>query len=132
MLRQRSGRIVNISSVCALTGDCGPAYCAAKAGLLGLTRHSAVWLAPHVRVNAVLPGFVSSQGHDSPRVARITPSGRAGHPDEVADFAGYLVSSPQSFLTGACISIDGGLTDGVISRIIDEDDVCARAKRFAT
>ena len=131
MLRQRSGRIVNVSSICAVTGDCGPAYCAAKAGLLGLTRHSAVWLAPHVQVNAVLPGFVSSQGHDSPKVSRITPGGRVGHPEEVADLVGYLVASPQTFLTGACISIDGGLTNGVISRIMDESEIRAREKRFA-
>jgi len=130
MLRQRRGRIVNISSICALTGDCGPAYTSAKAGLLGLTRHSAVWLAPHVQVNAVLPGFINSQAHDPPKVARITPGRRMGHPEDVADLVGYLVSSRQSFLTGACVTLDGSVTNGIISRMMDWDDVHVREKRL--
>jgi 3-oxoacyl-[acyl-carrier protein] reductase len=130
MLRQRSGRIVNISSICGITGDCGPAYCAAKAGLLGLTRHSAVWLAPHVQVNAVLPGFIDSQPHDTEKVGRITPGQKMGHPEDVADLVGYLVSSPQGFLTGACLVMDGGVTNGIISRTMDWDDVHAREARL--
>jgi 3-oxoacyl-[acyl-carrier protein] reductase len=128
MLRQRCGRIVNISSICALTGDCGPAYTSAKAGLLGLTRSSAVWLAPHVQVNAVLPGFINSQEHDSAKVARITPGQKMGHPGDVADLVGYLISTPKSFLTGACLTLDGGVTNGIISRMMDWDDVHAREK----
>ena len=119
MLRQKSGRIVNISSICGLTGDCGPAYCAAKAGLLGLTRHSAVALAPYIQVNAILPGFVDSQQHDVEKVGRITPGRKMGHPEEVADLSAYLIASPQSFLTGACIVMDGGVTNGVIGRVMD-------------
>jgi 3-oxoacyl-[acyl-carrier protein] reductase len=130
MLAQRGGRIVNISSICALTGDCGPAYCSAKAGLLGLTRHSAVWLAPHVQVNAVLPGFIDSQPHDRQKVARITPGKRIGRPEDVADLVGYLVSSPQSFLTGSCIVMDGSVTNGVISRMMDWDDARAREEKL--
>jgi 3-oxoacyl-[acyl-carrier protein] reductase len=126
MLRQRCGRIVNISSICALTGDCGPAYCAAKAGLMGLTRHSAVWLAPHVQVNAVLPGFVSSQSHNESKVAKITPGRRIGRPEDVADLVGYLVSSGRSFLTGACITLDGSVMNGIIARSMDWDDIHAR------
>ncbi|MGI0085625.1 MAG: SDR family NAD(P)-dependent oxidoreductase [Nitrososphaerales archaeon] len=70
MLQKKRGRVVNISSICGLTGDCGPAYCSAKAGLLGLTRSSAVSLAPYVQVNAILPGFVSSQPHSPELVSR--------------------------------------------------------------
>jgi 3-oxoacyl-[acyl-carrier protein] reductase len=130
MLRQRSGRIVNISSICALTGDCGPAYCAAKAGLMGLTRHSAVWLAPHVQVNAVLPGFVNSQSHDESKVAKITPGRRMGRPEDVAELVGYLVSSSRSFLTGACITLDGSVTNGIIARSMDWDDIHSREQRL--
>jgi 3-oxoacyl-[acyl-carrier protein] reductase len=130
MLAQRGGRIVNISSICALTGDCGPAYCAAKAGLLGLTRHAAVWLAPHVQVNAVLPGFVDSQPHDREKVGRITPGKKMGRPEDIADLVGYLVSSPQSFLTGACIVMDGGVTNGVIARTMDWDAIHSRESKL--
>jgi 3-oxoacyl-[acyl-carrier protein] reductase len=130
MLRQRHGRIVNIASICGLTGDCGPAYCSAKAGLLGLTRHSSVWLAPHVQVNAVLPGFINSQPHDPPKVARITPGRKMGHPEDVADLVGYLVATPRSFLTGACLTLDGSVTNGIISRMMDWDDVQAREKQL--
>jgi 3-oxoacyl-[acyl-carrier protein] reductase len=129
MLRQRSGRVVNISSICAMTGDCGPAYCAAKAGMLGLTRHSAVWLAPHVQVNAILPGFIDSNPHDPEKVAGITPGRRMGNPDDVADVVGYLVSSTRTFLTGACITVDGSVTNGIISRMMNWDDVLAREQR---
>jgi 3-oxoacyl-[acyl-carrier protein] reductase len=122
MLRQKSGRIVNISSICGITGDCGPAYCAAKAGLLGLTRHSAVALAPYIQVNAILPGFVDSQAHNTEKVGRITPGRKMGHPDEIADLTGYLLASPQSFLTGACIVMDGSVTNGIIGRMMDWDE----------
>ncbi len=130
MLQQRSGRIVNISSICALTGDCGPAYCAAKAGLMGLTRHAAVWLAPHVQVNAVLPGFVNSQSHDEAKVAKITPGRRMGRPEDVAELVGYLVSSSRSFLTGACITLDGSVMNGIIARSMDWADIHSRAQRL--
>jgi 3-oxoacyl-[acyl-carrier protein] reductase len=119
MQAQKSGRIVNISSICGLTGDCGPAYCAAKAGILGLTRHSAVALAPYIQVNAVLPGFVDSTPHDPRKVGRITPGRKMGHPEEIADLVAYLIAAPQRFLTGACIVMDGGVTNGVIGRMMD-------------
>lgn len=119
MMRQKSGRIVNISSICGITGDCGPAYCAAKAGMLGLTRHSAVALAPHVQVNAILPGFIDSQPHDPKLVGRITPGRRMGHPEDVADLTAYLIATPQSFLTGTCIVMDGSVTNGIIGRMMD-------------
>ncbi|MGA8511507.1 MAG: SDR family NAD(P)-dependent oxidoreductase [Thermoplasmata archaeon] len=119
MQGQKSGRIVNISSICGLTGDCGPAYCAAKAGILGLTRHSAVALAPYIQVNAVLPGFVDSTPHDPRKVGRITPGRKMGHPEEIADMVAYLIAAPQRFLTGSCIVMDGAVTNGVIGRMMD-------------
>jgi len=125
MLRAKSGRIVNISSICGITGDCGPAYCASKAGILGLTRHAAVALAPFVQVNAILPGFIDSQAHDPEKVARATPGRRMGHPEDVADLAAYLIASPQSFLTGSCIVLDGSVTNGIIGRMMDWDEVNA-------
>jgi 3-oxoacyl-[acyl-carrier protein] reductase len=114
MLAAKAGRIVNISSICGLTGDCGPAYCSAKAGLLGLTRSCAAGLAPHIQVNAILPGFVSSQQHDMERVSRITPGKKVGTPEDIAELAGYLISMKGTFLTGSCIVADGAVTNGII------------------
>lgn len=129
MLEAKGGKIVNISSICGITGDCGPAYCASKAGILGLTRHSAVALAPFVQVNAILPGFVDSQPHDAKKVARITPGRTMGHPEDVADLTGYLIASPQRFLTGSCIVLDGSVTNGIIGRMMDWDEVLALEER---
>jgi 3-oxoacyl-[acyl-carrier protein] reductase len=114
MLAAKSGRIVNISSICGITGDCGPAYCAAKAGMLGLTRSCAATLAPYVQVNAILPGFVSSMSHDEDLVSRMTPGRKIGRPEEVAELTGDLISAKGTFLTGSCIVMDGGLTNGVV------------------
>jgi len=119
MLAAKSGRIVNISSICGITGDCGPAYCSAKAGMLGLTRSSAVTLAPYIQVNAILPGFVSSQPHDESRVSRITPGKKMGRPEEIAELTANLISMRGTFLTGSCIVVDGGLTNGIIGLSMD-------------
>jgi len=114
MLEEKHGRIINISSVCGITGDCGPAYCSAKAGMLGLTRSCAVTLAPYVQVNAILPGFVSSQPHDEAKVSQITPGKKMGTPEEIAELTGELVSIDGTFLTGACIVADGSVTNGIV------------------
>lgn len=119
MLAAKSGKIVNISSICGITGDCGPAYCSAKAGLLGLTRSCAVSLAPYVQVNAILPGFVSSQPHDKDRVSKITPGGKMGTPEEIAELVANLICSRGTFLTGSCIVIDGSVTNGAIGLSMD-------------
>jgi len=118
MLARKNGHIINISSVCGITGDCGPAYCSAKAGLLGLTKSCAVSLAPYVKVNAILPGFVSSviQPQEAmSAIPKITPVGRMGTPEEIAELVGHLLCMKSSFLTGACIVMDGGLTNGGIN-----------------
>jgi 3-oxoacyl-[acyl-carrier protein] reductase len=114
MLQAKGGKIINISSICALTGDCGPAYCAAKAGLLGLTRSCAVTLTPYIQVNAILPGFVSSVPHDPSLVSKITPGKRMGTPEDIAELAGDIIAMKGTFLTGSCIVIDGAVTEGII------------------
>lgn len=118
MLARKSGHVINISSVCGITGDCGPVYCSAKAGMIGLTKSCAVSLAPYVKVNAILPGFVSSviQPQEAmSAIPKITPVGRMGAPDEIAELIGHLLSMKSPFLTGACIVMDGGLTIGGIN-----------------
>ena len=119
MIKAKSGRIVNISSICGITGDCGPAYCSAKAGMLGLTRSSAATLAPYVQVNAILPGFVSSNPHNAARVSKITPGKRMGVPEDIAELTAHLISMKGTFLTGSCIVIDGGVTNGIIGLSMD-------------
>jgi 3-oxoacyl-[acyl-carrier protein] reductase len=114
MLARKQGKIINVSSICAITGDCGPAYCSAKAGLLGLTRSCAVSLAPYVQVNAILPGFVSSQPHDQNLVGKITPGKKIGRPEDIAELVGDLISMKGTFLTGSCVTIDGAVTEGNI------------------
>jgi NAD(P)-dependent dehydrogenase (short-subunit alcohol dehydrogenase family) len=93
-------------------------HCAAKAGLHHLTRQLALDLAPcGIRVNCVAPGFVRTDlfesSHDEERkarIARLHALGRVGRPEEVADAVTYLVSDRASFITGACLVVDGGLT----------------------
>jgi len=112
MLAAKSGRIVNISSVAALVGADPPAYTAAKAGLLGLTMSLAVRLAPYIQVNAILPGTVSSLGHDPRLVAKVTPGKKMGRPEDIAEIVGEVISARSSYLTGSCIVVDGGLMSG--------------------
>lgn len=110
MRKVGSGRIVNVSSICGLSGDCSPAYCASKAGILGFTRSAAARLAPTIQVNAVLPGFVSLKHHEAraERVKTVAPDGRVSDPTEIAELIGAILSLRSTFLTGACITMDGG------------------------
>jgi 3-oxoacyl-[acyl-carrier protein] reductase len=110
MLQQGGGRIVNVSSICGLSGDCDPAYSASKAGLLGLTRSCAARLAPTIQVNAVLPGFVGTKYHEAHKdlVRGVAPDGRLAAPEEISEVIGFLLSTSSGFLTGACLPIDGG------------------------
>ena len=109
---------VFIASIAAIVGfDANPAYCAAKSGLLGLARSTAARLGEHgIRANSVCPGFI-----DTPMMARSLQSGpdrfamrsplrRIGRPDDIATAVRFLLSDDASFITGAEIVVDGGVT----------------------
>jgi 3-oxoacyl-[acyl-carrier protein] reductase len=117
MLKARSGRIVNITSVSGQAGQMGQAnYSSAKAGLIGLTKAAARELASRsITVNAVAPGFVLTElTQDLPQelmgqIAERTPLGRFGSPQEIADAVAFLVSDEAAYITGQVLAVDGGL-----------------------
>jgi 3-oxoacyl-[acyl-carrier protein] reductase len=117
MVRQRSGRIINVTSVVAETGNAGQAnYVAAKAGLIGLTRAIAVEVASrNITVNAVAPGFIVSPMTDplpgdvkQELLARI-PLGRMGQDAEVAAAIVFLASDEAAYITGHVLDVNGGM-----------------------
>jgi 3-oxoacyl-[acyl-carrier protein] reductase len=118
MMRQRYGRIINISSVSGLTGNPGQAnYSASKAGVIGFTQTIAKELAPRkITVNAVAPGFITTDMTDvlpdkvKDKVKEIIPLGRMGEPDDIADLVCCLAGPGAGFLTGQVIAVDGGMT----------------------
>ncbi len=120
LLKQKSGRIINISSVSGLLGNAGQAnYAASKAGVIGLTKSVARELASRqITVNAVAPGFVATEMieamTDQAREAMtgMIPFGRIGTPEEVADVVLFLASDAARYITGQVIAVDGGMSIG--------------------
>jgi 3-oxoacyl-[acyl-carrier protein] reductase len=113
MMRARSGRIVNISSVVALRANPGQSnYAAAKAGLIAFTKTAAVEVARRgVTINAVAPGWIETEmtADVSDDLLKAVPARRAGKPEEVAACVRFLVSQEAGYVTGAVLSVDGGL-----------------------
>lgn len=115
MLKQKSGRIINIASVSGLMGNPGQAnYSAAKAGVVGFTKTVAKELAARgITVNAVAPGFITTdmtQDVKSEDILKFIPLGRYGTVDEVAGLVRFLASDPAAaYITGQTINVDGGM-----------------------
>ena len=117
MLKQRGGRIINISSVSGVMGNAGQAnYCASKAGIIGLTKAVARELGSRgITVNAIAPGFIDTEMTavlpDSVKEAmgEQIPLKRFGRTEDVADMAAYLASDKAGYITGQVICVDGGM-----------------------
>ena len=117
MLKQKSGSIVNISSVSGILGNPGQMnYCASKAGVIGMTKSMARELASRgIRVNAVAPGFIETEMLDQMTDAAKEagkaqiPFGRYGKTEEIANTVAFLASEKASYITGQVICVDGGM-----------------------
>ena len=120
MLKQRSGRIINLSSVVAETGNAGQAnYVASKAGLIGLTRAMAVEVASrNITVNAVAPGFIETPMTDplpaelKEKMKSLIPLGRLGKDREIAAAIVFLASDEAAYITGQVLDVNGGMYMG--------------------
>ena len=117
MLKQKSGRIINMSSVVGVSGNAGQAnYAASKAGVIGLTKSAARELASRgITVNAIAPGFIETDMTEvlSDKVKEACvgqiPLGKFGKPEDVANLAAFLASDEAGYITGQVIHVDGGM-----------------------
>ena len=118
MLKQKSGRIINITSVVGLMGNAGQSnYAAAKAGVVGFTRSTAKEMASRgITVNAVAPGFIATdmtKDLDAEGILAAIPLGRFGTPEQVAGAVRFLASDPAAaYITGQVLQVDGGMVMG--------------------
>jgi 3-oxoacyl-[acyl-carrier protein] reductase len=114
MIKQRFGRIINISSAAGQVGNAGQVnYSTAKAGLIGATRALAKEIGSRgITVNAVAPGFIETgmlAGLDLEKIKKEIPAGRLGHPEEVAHVVNFLCSKEAGYVNGQVIGVNGGL-----------------------
>jgi 3-oxoacyl-[acyl-carrier protein] reductase len=117
MMKQRSGRIINITSVVGVMGNAGQAnYCASKAGLIGMSKSLAAEVASRgITVNCVAPGFIKTPMTDelneqqAERITNNIPAGRFGFPEDIAASVAFLSSDAASYITGQTLHINGGL-----------------------
>jgi len=117
MMKQRSGSIINISSIVGVSGNPGQAnYVAAKAGVIGLTKTSAMELAPRgITVNAIAPGFITTDMTDQlpddvkESMLKQIPLGRFGEAEDIAKLAIYLASDDSKYMTGQTLHVNGGM-----------------------
>lgn len=117
MMRQKSGRIINISSVSGVAGNAGQAnYSSSKAGIIGLTKSAAKELASrNITVNAIAPGFVKTEMTDilseevKEQALKQIPLGRFADPADIANAAVFLASDSASYITGQVLLVDGGM-----------------------
>ena len=118
MMKQRSGRIINMSSVVALMGNAGQAnYAAAKAGIIGFTKSVAKEFATRgVTVNAVAPGFIDTDMTNvmpekvKEETVKLIPMNRPGIPEDVANAVAFLASEQAAYITGQVLCVDGGMS----------------------
>lgn len=117
MLKQKQGRILNLSSVSGIHGNPGQInYSAAKAGVIGMTKTLAKELGSRgITVNSIAPGYIKTDMTDAlkdelkDKIAEAVPLKRLGNPEDIAEMAAFLVSPKASYITGQVIEIDGGL-----------------------
>ena len=117
-LKQKSGKIINMSSVSGILGNAGQAnYSASKAGVIGLTKSVARELASRrINVIAIAPGFIATDMTDAmteeakEKIAESIPFKRIGQPEEIAEMALFLASDKSDYITGQVFAVDGGMT----------------------